>query len=98
MNKTPIIICTGCGSCCLSELCPAAQILLGQYSSICPFLLWENGRYLCLLIKTEISNRMEPILVKALGIGEGCSNWEDAKGRSSRLELLDRKPEGNDPC
>jgi hypothetical protein len=75
-ESSEIVHCTGCGFCCLSELCPAAKIVLGDFNSICPFLLWTDERYYCSLIKTETSHRMEPILAETLGIGTGCRNHE----------------------
>ncbi len=67
--------CNGCGQCCLTEKCEAAEIAVGDYDKICPFLrLISPGFYRCLLILWETFDNLEPMLKEDLGIGIGCPN------------------------
>jgi len=75
--------CTGCGECCLNEKCGAAVIAFGDKDDICPALrLISPGFYRCGLVLVEqeairiLSSYpgIEPLVSRALGIGEGCTN------------------------
>lgn len=58
--------CVGCGFCCSRSLCPPARAIFPHLKR-CPFLRWEETRYVCLLIRgSETHARM-------LAVGEGCT-------------------------
>ena len=64
--------CNGCGYCCASELCVAAEIALGDVPAPCPLMRFKEGRFWCGLVLTEKENGMAPMIATSLGIGIGC--------------------------
>lgn len=66
--------CNGCGMCCATEICPAGRMIFpADTPTPCPALRWDGEKTRCGLVLTEERFGMEPLLRKALGIGEGCS-------------------------
>ena len=67
--------CNGCGICCAKEICPAGVIAFPDAVAPCPALkiTEDRSRTYCKLVATEIMAGLEPIIQKALGIGEGCT-------------------------
>lgn len=68
----PTMPCTGCGECCREKVCKWGLSAFPDAKPPCPGLLWENGRYWCLLVKVEASEPVEKLMTKSLGIGRGC--------------------------
>lgn len=57
--------CVGCGFCCAKALCPPARAIFPHLDR-CPFLKWEDTRYICLLARDSEEHAL------MLGIGDGC--------------------------
>jgi len=67
--------CIGCGECCLSGKCRAAELAVGDSDEICPFLRFiQPSFYRCLLVEFESFSELEPLVKELLGIGMGCTN------------------------
>lgn len=71
-RPAPMMPCTGCGECCRDKTCKMGLDAFPDAESICPALIWKNGRYWCALVKKEASEPGEKKIIKALGIGRGC--------------------------
>lgn len=70
--------CNGCGLCCTLELCEAAKMVLPKHTEApCPMLVFRADRTYCGLVLTERANGLQPIIEKALGVGNGCSMEDD---------------------
>ncbi len=63
--------CTGCGTCCQLETCEAGIIAFGT-DGLCPGLIWQKGRYWCLLVKLEASAPVGKMIAEGLRVGHGC--------------------------
>lgn len=64
--------CNGCGLCCSIERCEAAIMAIGEGPTPCPLLKFARGRFWCSLVWEEQARGMEPLIARALGIGNGC--------------------------
>jgi hypothetical protein len=71
--------CNGCGLCCALELCTVAAFKHPADKPPCRYLVYQENRSVCALVKTEIENNMEPLLQKLLGIGNGCFMQDDCE-------------------
>lgn len=80
--------CTGCGQCCQEKICKWGMITFPGAEAPCPGLLWEDGRFWCLLVRVEASEQVEKLVTKSLGIGRGCS-------KNVNLELF-QEPDQDD--
>ena len=65
--------CNRCGLCCSLEICPAGKIAYPDAVAPCPLLKIEDGKATCQLVEVEIKHNLEPVIQRALGIGEGCT-------------------------
>ena len=71
--------CNGCGWCCHEEICFFGKAFLGVEEpkntflrGPCPLIDYKDGRVFCGLVVAEERMKLEAVLKKGLGIGEGC--------------------------
>jgi uncharacterized cysteine cluster protein YcgN (CxxCxxCC family) len=69
--------CNGCGLCCALELCVVAKLEDPTATAPCKFLIYQETRAICALIKTEIEKKLEPVIQTVLGVGNGCYMEDD---------------------
>lgn len=97
--------CSRCGVCCASSLCPAAEVAFPSDTAPCRALVFdEQERAVCGLVKMEETLGIEPLVVKILGIGCGCSCPDvDTSAeqiiefdRQARIRVFEKKDSSND--
>lgn len=64
--------CSGCGTCCGSEICVIGREAFPDAEAPCPGLIYTDNRLWCKLVIIEQLNGMNPEIASALGIGRGC--------------------------
>lgn len=69
--------CVGCGYCCITAPCFAAQRLHGGGLTTCPHLLWNRTRYVCsLMLGTGIiADRYREELACGAGCCSSLNSW-----------------------
>lgn len=64
--------CNGCGLCCAVEVCAIGRVAFPDVPAPCPGMVFDDGRFGCMLVLVEAASGMEPLIATALGIGKGC--------------------------
>ena len=63
--------CTGCGTCCASEVCKIGKAMFPEAEPPCPGLVYKDNRLWCKLVLTENLTDIERKVIK-LSLGIGC--------------------------
>ena len=72
--RMPYALCVGCGYCCTKAPCAIAQRRYGySWTSPCPELLADDGRFWCRII-ANAKGQNKRDLMKELAIGIGCTS------------------------
>lgn len=65
--------CVGCGYCCLKSMCTIGMREHGKWVDKCPFLIWEDDKYRCKLVQSDVSYENE--IGTGLGCVSGLNDW-----------------------